>query len=171
LAFLAEVDRHRVLEVGNVLSQYTRVSHEVVDKYERAPGVINEDVVAFVPDKLYDLIISVSTLEHVGWDETPREPDKIIRAFQRLRSMLTPGGECVATLPLGYNPNLDKLLDCGELGIDERYCYKRVSLTNRWEQVAWEHARGARYGAPYPFANAVVIAVTRASQPGRTETG
>jgi hypothetical protein len=38
----------------------------VLDKYEQAPGVINEDVVSFSPPQKYDLIVSVSTLEHVG---------------------------------------------------------------------------------------------------------
>src|SRR3990172_4116095 len=56
-----------ILEVGNVLSHYFDTNHDVLDKYERAPGVINEDVVEFKSNKRYDLIVSISTLEHVGW--------------------------------------------------------------------------------------------------------
>jgi hypothetical protein len=66
----------RVLEVGNVLSHYFRIFHDVLDKYEVAEGVINQDVVDFKPAWKYDLIVSISTLEHVGWDEEPKEPEK-----------------------------------------------------------------------------------------------
>ena len=37
----------RILEVGNVLSHYIPVEHDIVDKYEMAPGVINQDVVDY----------------------------------------------------------------------------------------------------------------------------
>lgn len=40
-----------VLEVGNVLHNYYRVSHDVLDKYERGKGIINEDVLNFRSDK------------------------------------------------------------------------------------------------------------------------
>ena len=74
----------RILEVGNVLSHYFPVHHEVVDKYEVAPIVINQDIVEFAPTERYDLILSISTLEHVGWDEVPREPAKLLQAIEHL---------------------------------------------------------------------------------------
>lgn len=83
----------RILEIGNVLAYYGQVPHEVVDKYERADGVRNIDVVDFHPAAPYDLIISISTLEHVGWDETPRDPAKLLRAVTHLTGLLAPGGE------------------------------------------------------------------------------
>src|SRR2546427_9318907 len=70
-----------VLEIGNVLSNHVRFEHDVLDKYEIAKGVISEDVVDFKSDKKYDLIVSISTLEHVGWDENPRDEMKIPRAI------------------------------------------------------------------------------------------
>ena len=33
----------KVLEVGNVLSHYFPIRHDVLDKYEVAPGIINKD--------------------------------------------------------------------------------------------------------------------------------
>src|SRR4051794_22541285 len=42
LAELATAEPARTLEVGNVLSNFKRTSHLVIDKYERAPGVLNE---------------------------------------------------------------------------------------------------------------------------------
>ncbi|MGB7533655.1 MAG: hypothetical protein WA977_11870 [Halobacteriota archaeon] len=65
----------RIFEVGNVLSHYVHFQHDIVDKYDKADGVINQDVVDFQPseNEKYDLIVSISTIEHVGWDETPRD--------------------------------------------------------------------------------------------------
>jgi hypothetical protein len=82
--------------VGNVLSHYFSVNHDVVDKYEKAEGVINRDIIDFHPSKEYDLIISISTLEHVGWDEDIsdhkilHDPSKILRAIENLRGLLAP---------------------------------------------------------------------------------
>src|SRR5579872_7186960 len=42
--FIAQSRGGNVLEVGNVLSHYGPVQHDVLDKYEKAEGVINEDV-------------------------------------------------------------------------------------------------------------------------------
>ncbi len=69
------VERHRgtrILEVGNVLGLYGPREHLVVDKYERAPGVLNVDALDFRDERGYDLIVSVSTIEHIGWDSTLR---------------------------------------------------------------------------------------------------
>jgi hypothetical protein len=110
------LERHRgerVLEVGNVLSHYMRTDHEVVDKYERAPGVRNVDVLDLAAEPEYDLVIAISTLEHVGRDETPREPGRAIRALEHLRGLLRPGGTLFATVPVGYNPELDAALAAG----------------------------------------------------------
>lgn len=99
----------RVLEVGNVLSHYYAVEHEIIDKYEQAPNVRNEDILQFQPTGPYDLIISISTLEHVGWDEEPRDPAAAVRAARRLRSLLAPNGEALVTFALGDHPQLDEL--------------------------------------------------------------
>jgi len=156
----------RILEVGNVLPHYYDFSHEVVDKFEKGEGIANEDVVDFRPAGKYDLIVTVSTLEHVGWDEDPGarqkilgEPAKILKAIENLRGLLAPGGKLVITLPLGYNPQLDRLLDEGMIASDERHCLKRVSGGNKWREVDWVDCRGAKYGSPYQFANAVVIGI------------
>src|SRR2546430_9278756 len=58
----------------------------------------------------YDLIVSVSTLEHVGYDEDPREPDKAARAVRNLLGLLAPGGTMLATIPIGHNRDLDDAL-------------------------------------------------------------
>jgi hypothetical protein len=149
----------RVLEVGNVLSHYFAVTHDIVDKYEHAPGVINRDIVDYQPSARYDLIISISTLEHVGWDEQPREPAKVIRALEHLRTLTAPGGRIVLTLPLAYNPYLDDLLRQGAFPFTHRYCLKRVSRDNRWREVAWAEIEHAGFNTPFRGINGLVIGI------------
>ena len=147
----------RVLEVGNVLNNYAPFPHDVVDKYEVAKGVINEDVVDYDPPHRYDLIISVSTLEHVGFDEKPRDPKKILHAISNLRRLLTPNGLLVFTVPLGYNTYLDDLVATEREGFKDVRFLARVSEENDWSEVEFDAVRNARYG--YPFNNANAIAV------------
>jgi SAM-dependent methyltransferase len=150
----------RVLEVGNVLAHYFPVAHDRVDKYERAPGVVNEDIVDYRSDEAYDLVVSISTLEHVGWDETPRDPAKILRALDNLARLTAPGGRIVVTLPMAYNPNVDAFLREGRIAFTERYCLKRVSRDNRWQEVDWPAIRDARYDTPFRRINALVVGIT-----------
>jgi hypothetical protein len=157
------VKSHRgkmVLEAGNVLSHYYAVDHDIVDKYEVGRRVINEDLVAFKrEDKRYDLVISISTLEHLGWDETPRDPLKPLIAIRNLTELLSPGGIIAITIPIGYNPHLDTLIRENRVRFNRRICLKRISGDNLWRQVDWEEIRYAKYNSPFPFANGLVIGV------------
>lgn len=157
---LLESDGKRVLEVGNVLSHYFPIHHDVVDKYEVAPGVINQDIVEFIPPEPYDLILSISTLEHVGWDETPREPDKLLHAIEHLRNRcLAPGGKIVASLPLGYNEFFDGLLRDSKSPFAQQHFLKRISKRNYWVESDWEQCRDVGYGRF--VAHAIVIGTIR----------
>jgi SAM-dependent methyltransferase len=147
----------RLLEVGNVLSHYFPVSHEILDKYEKRPGVLNEDVVDFRPSQKYDLIVSISTLEHVGWAENPREPAKISRAIENLKQCLAPGGRMVITLPLGYNPEVDRMSSEGKTQFGRWRYLKRISSDNRWVEANWEDVRDAKYNNPYPGASGLAV--------------
>jgi hypothetical protein len=100
----------------------------VLDKYDPAPHVLNEDVIYFKPVEKYDAIISISTLEHVGWDEDVRDPAKFITAVRNLtENCLAPGGCMLVTVPLGYNTYLDDNLAMGADYFNEKYFLKRVS--------------------------------------------
>jgi hypothetical protein len=154
-------DATSTLEIGNVLSNYFPVRHLVVDKYEQAPGVLNEDVVDFSPPRNYDLIVSVSTLEHVGWDEEPRDPPKVLRAIDNLRSLLTEDGELLVTLPQGWNTALDRFISEGRIPFAERLCLKRISADGRWEEVDCAELVGVAYDAPFQYANGVTVGVIR----------
>lgn len=149
----------KILEVGNVLSHYFSFSHDILDKYEKGEGVINQDIVGFKPAGKYDLIVSISTLEHVGWDENPRDPGKVLRAVENLRNCLVSKGKMIITLPLGYNPPMDELL--GERGIpfSQQYFLKRISRDNKWKEVEWKDVCGAKFSDPFPNANGLVIGI------------
>ncbi len=158
---VAKARGKRILEVGNVLSHYLDFEHDVLDKYERAGGVINEDVVDFKPSQPYDLIVSISTLEHVGWDETPRDADKVPRALAAMTSWLAPGGEILVTFPTGYNADLDSHLERGNITFTERLCMKRVSRDNRWAEVGWDEIKNARCNEPFPGYCTLVVGILR----------
>jgi hypothetical protein len=137
----------RILEVGNVLSHYLPVHHDVVDKYEVAPGVINQDILTYTPTERYDLILSISTLEHIGWDETPCEPNKLLRVIEHLRSRcLAPRGKLVASLPIGYNTFFDELLRDGKSPFTRQQFLKRISTRNYWVESDWDGCRDMAYG-------------------------
>lgn len=163
------VRRHRgrrILEVGNVLAHYFPVAHDRLDKYEQGEGVINQDVVDFRAERPYDLIVSISTLEHVGWDEETRDPQKILRAIENLEGLLAPGGTMVVTLPLAYNPNADALLREGRIRFTRRHCLKRTSHDNRWAEVEWTEIEGSQFDAPFRRINGLVIGVIEAGRQG-----
>jgi hypothetical protein len=157
-----EVDRcsgGRILEVGHVLGHYRHTSHVVVDKYERAPGVLNLDVLELGDLGPFDLIVAVSTLEHVGHDESPRDPAAAPRAVAALRERLAPGGRLLVTVPAGYNPAFDAALRDGAIATRSLTALRRVGGATRWQQVPPAQA----WAAPYDFllysARAVVFAV------------
>jgi glycosyltransferase involved in cell wall biosynthesis len=146
----------RVLEIGNVLSHYGVRGHTVVDRYEVADGVLNIDIEAFDTGTKYDLVISISTLEHVGWDEAPRETGKVARVLRRIPEFLAPGGHLFMTAPMGYNPTLDEILRSGATGLDVGFL-RRINDNNEWEQVAPEELGEPRYDSPFPYANVIAV--------------
>lgn len=155
-------NRH-VLEVGNVLSHYFPLWWDVLDKYEKSKDMINEDVVNFKPKKKYDLIVSISTLEHVGWDETPKDPQKILVALKHLKdNCLKKGGEMLITLPAAYNTKMDRMLFEGRLQFDETYYLKRLSWDNKWKETNIKEIKDVKkYGHPFIGANGLVIGFVR----------
>lgn len=151
--------KQKVLEVGNVLSHYFPVNHDILDKYEKADGVINQDIINFWPNKKYNLIVSISTLEHVGWDENPREPTKILKAIENLKNLLASKGKIIVTLPLGYNPEMDNLLSGKKIQFTKMYCLKRFSKDNKWIETNWNDVNNIKYNYPYNSANSLVIGI------------
>ncbi len=156
--FLNRHQGDRILEVGNVLSHYYLVNDDIVDKFELGDGVTNEDIVSYRSAGKYDLIVSISTLEHVGWDETPREPMKVLAALENMKRLLKDGGEILVTLPVGYNLELDRLLKQGAIKFSEFYCFKRTARYT-WTEAHWSDIENITYDHPFPYANGLVIGV------------
>lgn len=148
----------RTLEVGNVLGHYLPTSHTVVDKYERSAGVRNEDVVDLVLEEQQDLIISISTMEHVGLDEPDLDPDKALRGIERLATLLAPGGRLWVTIPIGYNLDLDRQLRSGDLPFTRCTALKRVSARNDWQQVELAEIWDTPYDRLLYTAHGLVVA-------------
>jgi hypothetical protein len=149
----------QVLEVGNVLSHYMPVKHTVVDKYEVAPGVLNEDVVDHRPGRTFDLIIAISTLEHVGWDEPSHDPEKLLPAIANLRTLLSRQGRLVVSMPIGYNPAVDRLAQDPN-GLFKQVGYlKRMTRDNIWKQVPLQDVLGEKYNPRIPTATAILVGV------------
>jgi len=178
-----EVEKHeaeRILEVGNVLSHYYRVHHDIVDKYEKAPGVTNVDILNFETSKDYDLIVSISTIEHVAYDEAEFEKssgddgatlkaqeskesksleEPVSIAIENLKSHLSQAGEIVITVPVGYNPALDRLLNEKKIFTDIRYL-KRISKNNIWREACETEIQNVRHDWEYnQFGRANALAV------------
>jgi SAM-dependent methyltransferase len=119
----------------------------VLDKYEHAPEVLNRDVLELDDLGQFDLIVAISTLEHVGWDEAPRDPGKPLRAIRALRSALAPGGLLVITAPVGYNPALDAAFRSGEAGLSRAAALRREPGSTRWRELAPDDM----WTTPYDF--------------------
>ena len=152
----------KTLEIGNVLSKYSSFNHNVIDKYEKNEKVINADVVSYIPKEKYDIVISVSTLEHVGFDEIDKNPNGFIDAINNIKkNCIKKNGMLIFTVPLGYNHHMDKIIKEHKIKIDETHYFKRVSLSNTWEETNEKDAFKHRYNFPYECANAILIGVIK----------
>ena len=160
-ALMAGIRPDRVLELGHVTPHYIASRHLVVDKYEA--GSLQVDIVDFESPARFDLVLSISTFEHIAFDE-PGEPPapeavaaKVNAALDRCRGLLAPGGVFAITVPLGYNPALDAIIAGDQLGCARATWFKRFP-GRRWRQVRRSEALLCRYGSPCPFANAILLA-------------
>jgi len=159
MKYVKEYEGKRILEIGNVLSHYENFVHEIVDKYEKAEEVNNTDIIEYKPEQKYDLVVSISTFEHIGWDETPKVDDKVLVALNRLKSFMNPGGKAVLTLPLGHNHYFEKILKDKLFNFNESYFLKRISKDNQWVQIEYKDIGDVQYDYPYQNANVLFIGV------------
>jgi hypothetical protein len=125
-----------ILEVGNVLSHYEEITWPVVDMEE--PGCINMDVRDYTTDTPVDLLISISTVEHIT-----EEPAANI---YHLRSLLASDGLGVVTVPLRYNRHLDNRLAEGLTGASAVYAMRMIG-GNEWAECTLDEGLEAgRHG-------------------------
>jgi len=151
-------DPQDVLEVGNVLMNYVDIAHDVVDLYEQNPRVVNADIRTYKPDKKYKLIVSVTTLEHVGDGKDGSDFDEfgIIHAIDNMLEMLTPDGRIVFTVPIAQNKAMDKLFFEGKIPGYIRYI-KRINEANDWKEAGYEEIKDTILYYPYKGSNASIV--------------
>ena len=159
-----------ILEAGCVLPHYTKSSHDIIDKYEQFPGVSNVDIIDYHPNKRYDLIISISTIEHVGMDEVNEvtgkkcdgpDPHKPVQAILHLKSLLTPGGVLIITIPRGQNLVLDEAMDSGVIPWSNTLYFRRLDWWNRWRECSAGDIQGIKFNGVWPGAAGLTIGYIR----------
>jgi len=147
--------KFEILEIGNVLSYYNiNLKRDIVDKYEQAENVINEDIEFFNPGKKYDLIISISTLEHVG-NDAPEEIDsaKLGRVLKHItENLISETGTIIITLPINQNKNTDSYIFSNSLSgkiFHNFKVFERNSfLFNLWKEIPYKKIEGIYRNKP-----------------------
>jgi len=105
------------IEIGDVLGHYTDAGPDLVVDRDGTAGAVTADVRDWEPDEPLDWLVSISTIEHVGWDPPTGEIDP--HAAPRLLARIGryARGPVLVTMPLGYNPGVDVyLLDRSSYG-------------------------------------------------------
>ena len=144
---------YTVVEFGNVLTKFTsNANHDVVDIID---GPIKKDFEFFKIDKKYDLLISISSLEHMGKDIFKEEGvEKTIRVMNHIIEI---SDRCLVTVPLKWNLEFDKLLYDNKTPFQWTVMKRTSNIT--WEETTLSEARysSREYNAPYKWANDVAI--------------
>lgn len=157
-----------ILEVGNVMAHYRpEIYHwddyDVLDLFEhdkRNPDIINQDATFWRPDAAkYSMIISISTLEHIGqaryWG-TDQRFQPMAAALNLYTWALTPGGRFIFSIPLRFRAAADDLV--WRTFPRARAHFLRKTGQHEWRQVQKKVARRIKhYGRPYPGANGLAI--------------
>ena len=177
--WLDKGDYTEALEIGNVSNYYYRYFQDtlrckvVVDKNERACGVINKDIADYDPGRKFDFIFSISTFEHMDADRgrnaayKPGQSRLKTQAADNIKhvgdAILAPGGRFVVTFPAAYEPQLDESVHAGDFekcGFSQVHvaAYKKRAPM-RWEEISLDEARSAEYNAPLPAVNVLYVAV------------
>lgn len=144
------------LEVGAVTPHYLEDwKHEVVDLHEEYPGVVNQDILDYEPiNKPFDLIFSISTLDHL------QDQEQVCRAILRMKSWLDVDGVLFVTLPYGQPPEvgggpwLDELVLSCKLGMHVSRMDKINSKKHLWAEQEL-YADPLEYNGRSNFANTV----------------
>ena len=146
----------KCLEVGDSLNNYHNITHDVLDKYEMKHSVINLDIVEFNPIEKYDTIFSISTVEHIGFDEREKQPGKATLAINKMLSLLANHGLLIITVPLGYNPEIDDFILNNSFNFHILFL-ERYSKFNKWRETTKYMALQKKYNSTFPNANSIAV--------------
>lgn len=124
--------------------------------------MINQDIEYYKPDKKYDLIVSISTLEHVGFDDEVKDSSKIDRVIEHITSnLLNSGGTFLFTVLLGYNFDLDAKLQRNFFNLDGYAVYQKSFLTEQWYEVELGAVSTCVYGSRGDGAGELFVGVIK----------
>jgi hypothetical protein len=164
--FLSQADYQNILEIGNVTNHYYDYFRQVfadknktvVDKFERAPGVVNLDIADYAPQNKFDFIFSVSTFEHMDSDAglnadyVEGSSTLLSVAADNIKHvgdlLLRAGGKLIVTAPIGYTREWDNTFysdvfeQCNFRQV-RKYLFRRRSELV-WEQTNVEEGLGAQ---------------------------
>lgn len=193
LNFLANnKSRTNLIEIGNVLTNYedclpeniTIRPRRIVDKYEVAVGVDNIDLMELPDSEKYDVIVSISTVEHVG-QEYNIEGKKFhdfeapLKAIAKIYNLLSVGGKALITVPFGkllyfaegesiqfskeYLDLLSTKYQIPSMAISKTWL-KRIAFElgvdnprQIWVQIEESELSNIEYHWPWPYANGIAI--------------
>jgi SAM-dependent methyltransferase len=136
-------------------------------------------------DELFDQILLVSTLEHVGADNAPyglgaeTDPGARLAALRELHRVLRPDGTLLVTVPLGEPADYgwfwqedvrgwNRLYTRADLFVEEQEPYELTP--EGWRAAPGFRASGVRYGERGPAASAVLCSELSAGRMRRLLT-
>ena len=151
-----------VIEIGAVMPYYTDVSHEVIDPYDEKATIMD-----FMENHDLTLmnVISISTVEHIGMTDYV-EQEVVTRhitdeeaAINALKQILNQADNCLVSIPIGYNPCLDKWL---KENLEKLNCFGYEKILMRGEGSLWNYYEEVQnidkqYGSPFPYGNFVLF--------------
>jgi len=192
--FLSQIENgKRTLEVGNVLNYYGELFSEntkigarkVIDKFEKADGVENIDLMDISSEDKYDAILSVSTVEHVGQgllsdksygeDIEKRDLEAPLKAISKIYDMLADDGRSLITVPFGKFMDERWLIQFSQdylnllftkYGIPQnnaQISFLKVVANHKnppysiWAEANPDEVSNATYGNPFHCANAIAV--------------
>lgn len=165
--FMKNYKNPKILEIGNTLIHYETksemIEREIVDKYEVYPNVINKDIMDFTPKNKFDIIFSISTLEHVGSDyEEEYVENKFKKAIDKCLELLDEKGVFIVTLPIFYRDVVDNIV-FKENFFTTKYFFQRRNFKNDWflssEKKVLDNKEKLRYNSNFPLSNALFVGV------------
>jgi hypothetical protein len=75
------------------------------------------------------------------------------------KEFLAPDGHALISVPLGYNPHLDRLIRTGQTGYAVHFL-RRVNENNDWQEVEATALDAPEYDSAHSRANAIAILST-----------